>query len=223
MYEAHIVLIGKPDKNPLHCTSCMPIALLNTDFKILTKMLANGLMSVISQLVFEDQTEFIPDKATDINLRRVYTHIQLGPETTQGEILVFLNLEKDFDSVDWSYMQEVLSRFGFGPIFCQWIAILYHSPVAAGRLNGLVSELFPVARGKCQGYPLSPGLFALLIEPLAAALPASSMVQGIRVGVLEEKTALYADDMVLFLGDHDHSSINSRHFLPILRSQGKLG
>lgn len=67
------------------------------------------------------------------------------------------------------------------------------------------SEFFPVSRGTRQGCPLSLGLFALLIEPLAIALCVSTGVKGIQVSVLEEKTALYADKMVLFLGDNDQS------------------
>lgn len=96
LYKAHIVLIAKPDKDPPHCASYRPISLLNVDFKTLTKMLANRFMSVISHLVFEDQTGLMPDKATDINLRRVNTHLQLGPEITKVGILVFFGFRKGF-------------------------------------------------------------------------------------------------------------------------------
>lgn len=50
---------------------------------------------------------------------------------------------------------------------------------------------------------MSPGLFALLIKPLATALTASLEVRGIQIGSLTEKTALYVDDTVLFLRDSD--------------------
>lgn len=46
------------------------------------------------------------------------------------------------------------------------------------------------------GYPLSPALFALplALEPLAILIGNSSRVRGLRVGSLEEKISLYADD-----------------------------
>lgn len=47
---------------------------LNMDFKILTKILANRLLSVLCHLISPDQTWFMPDKAADNNLRWVYTH-----------------------------------------------------------------------------------------------------------------------------------------------------
>lgn len=43
----------------------------------------------------------MPQKATGITLRRVFTHIELHPEGPDNRELVFLDLEKAFDSVDW--------------------------------------------------------------------------------------------------------------------------
>lgn len=53
-------------------------------------------------------------------------------------------------------------------------------------------------RGTRQGCPL---LFALPSKPLAIAIRSSSEVRGFRGGIVEEKVALYADDLLLFLGD----------------------
>lgn len=89
----------------------------------------------------------------------------------------------------------------FGPVFFKWISILYDHPVVALRINGQVSGAFPVSRGTRQGCPLSLGLFVLLMEPLAIALRSSPHIQGIQIGSLTETTALYADDIVLVLGD----------------------
>lgn len=56
-------------------------------------------------------------------------------------------------------------------------------------------------RGTRHGCPLSPGLFALVIETLAIALHSSSQIQGITVGTLTETTVLYTEDLVLFIKD----------------------
>lgn len=58
---------------------------------------------------------------------------------------MFLDLEKVLDSIDWTCMSHVLSRMGFGPTFLKWI-FLYERPMAALRLNGRVSGVFPVAQ-----------------------------------------------------------------------------
>lgn len=52
-------------------------------------------------------------------------------------------------------------------------------------------------RGTRQGCPLSDLLFA--IEPLAFLLGAASDVTGLARGNIEEKVALYADNIILFL------------------------
>ena len=60
MLDAYIILLLKPGKDPLECSSYRPIALLNMDLKILIKVLARRLAQVISSLVDVDQTGFMP-------------------------------------------------------------------------------------------------------------------------------------------------------------------
>lgn len=70
MLEAYMVHLLKPGKDPMECSSYRPIALLNMDLKILTKVLATRLAKVIPSLVDIDQTGFMPSKSTDTNLWR---------------------------------------------------------------------------------------------------------------------------------------------------------
>lgn len=117
MSEAVIVVIPKPRKDPELCESYQPISLLNVDAKIVTKILANRLNSVILSLVHEDQTGFMPGKGTDINLRRLYTNISRAAITESPGVVASLDAEKAFDSVEWEFLWQVLKKFNFGPKF----------------------------------------------------------------------------------------------------------
>lgn len=92
-------------------------------------------------------------------------------------------------------------KFGFGPRFIRWVQMLYYNPTARIRTNNSLSLPFPLSRGTRQGCPLSPGLFALAMEPMAGRIRSAPSVQGIQVGVITDKISLYADDTLLFLKD----------------------
>lgn len=96
-----MVLVPKPGKGPTECSYYRPIALLNADLKILTKILATRLARIISSLIGIDRTGFMPGKSTDTNLRRVFTHLQLPNLEQPTRVLVSIDIEKAFDSVDW--------------------------------------------------------------------------------------------------------------------------
>lgn len=52
-----------------------------------------------------------------------------------------------------------------------------------------------------QGCPLSARLFSLMMEPIAVALRASSLMKGVQVCNLVKKASLYVNYVVLFLND----------------------
>lgn len=61
-----------------------------------------------------------------------------------------------------------------------------------------LSHPFKLQKGTRQGCPLSLLLFDLAIEPLFRYLAASPAIQGILVGSVELKLALFADDVIFF-------------------------
>lgn len=205
MSEAVIVVIPKPRKDPELCESYRPISLLNVDAKIVTKILANRLNSVILSLVHGDQTGFLPGKGTDINLRRLYTNISHATATKSPGVVASLDAEKAFDSVEWEFLWQVLERFNFGPKFISWVKLMYANPTARVRTNSTLSSPFNLHKGTRQGCPLSPGLFALAIQPLAILIRSSMATKGIEVGPLRKQISLYADDALLYLPDASDS------------------
>lgn len=205
MSEAVIVLVPKTGKDPEDCASYCPISLINADAKLLAKVLANRLTQVLDELIHVDQTGFMPGKGTEINLRRLFLNMSTTHDNIDSRVIASLDAEKAFDSVEWGYLWEVLGRYGFGAQFLKWLKLLYQSPTACIRTNGRISESFLLQQGMRQGCPLSPFLFALALKPLAILLRASQRVVGLRIGPLEEKVSLYADDTLFYLQDADSS------------------
>lgn len=57
-------------------------------------------------------------------------------------------------------------KLGFGEQFCTWVLQYTHPPEAQIKYAGFQSNVIFVFRGTSQGFPLSPLLFVLAIEPL---------------------------------------------------------
>lgn len=130
----------------------------------MAKTLAGHLSAMIEDLV---QTGFMPGKGTDLNARRLFLNLSLPHENTGTSVITSLDAEKAFNSVEWIYLREVMSRYGFGPRYLNWLRLLYRAPRAQVGTNARISEAFSLYHSTRQGCPLSPTLFALALEPLA--------------------------------------------------------
>ena len=116
-------------------------------------------------------------------------------------ILVAIDFEKAFDTVNFNFLIRTLHKFNFGPSFIQWICVLYKHSSSCVMNNGFTTGPFPLGRGVRQGDPLSPYLFILALETLAIRIREDSSIQGLKIGDEVIKLSLFADDMTCILKD----------------------
>lgn len=102
MMEADIVVILKPEKDPALFSFYRPISLLNTDIKILAKVLATRLMEVAPSLMYNKQTDFMPGKGMDLNIWHLFTNIAATISSGEPWVVFSLDAEKSIDSVELS-------------------------------------------------------------------------------------------------------------------------
>ena len=198
--QATLTLLLKKDKDPSECSSYRPISLLNADVKLYAKVLALRLEPFMSKLVNPDQTGFIKSRLGADNVRRLL-HIIEASSALKSPCAVFsLDAQQAFDRLEHHFLWTVLRRMGFGEQFVHMVQTLYSSPTATVLTGAQRSYAFPITRSSRQGCCLSPLLFALSLEPLAQAVRQSSH-SPITVHNTKHHISLYADDILLYLGD----------------------
>lgn len=91
--EACITLIAKKGRDPTDCASYRPISLLNTDVKILAKVLAHRLEDTLPSIIATDQTGFIRNRHSFFNVQRLFD-ILYSPCESAPECIISLDAEK---------------------------------------------------------------------------------------------------------------------------------
>ena len=120
-------------------------------------------------------------------------------------LLLFLDFEKAFDTLEWSFIQKALISFGFGPSIVKWFKNVYNNTKSCIMNNGWASNFFSVHSGVRQGCPLSPYHFIILAEILAKAIQKNADIKGLLVKDTEIKLSQYADDTTLILDGSEKS------------------
>ena len=110
-----IKLVPKKYSEPHFIKNWRPLSLLNCDYKIVAKAIANQIKSVISKLINNNQTGFIKGRFIGENIRLVDNIINYASENKIPGLLLFIDFEKAFDSLEWSFIERTLQYFGFGP------------------------------------------------------------------------------------------------------------
>ena len=196
-----ITLIPKEDSYLLNIQNWRPITLLNIDYKIASKALAKRIESVLPKLVHSDQTGFMKGRYIGENIRLINDVMEYTMSEKKGGILVSLDFEKAFDTLEWQFIMKVLDLFNFGENVKRWIRIFYTNIESTVLNNGFTTNWIKPTRGVRQGCPLSPYLFILSVEILSNKLRQTTEINGINLFGNEVKISQFADDTNLFCTD----------------------
>ena len=193
--ESIISLMDKLSKDILFIDHWRPLNLLNCDYKIYAKILANRLQMVTDQLISFDQRGFLKGRRMSDNIMELNTIIDYCQRENLPAIITAVDFRKAFDTVEWSAIQEILHAYGFKTEFIQMIMTCFNEFSTRVINNGKMSEYIKITRGTKQGCPISSLIFNLVVEIIAIKLRQCKDIQGINICGKVKITSQYADDL----------------------------
>jgi len=149
-----------------------PITLLNVDYKIASKVIAKRIEPILPSLIHLDQTGFMKGRYIGENIRLIANVMEQRKKFNGSGVLLSLDFQKAFDTLEWSCIHHVLKLYNFGDSLRNWVKIFYTDMESAVLNNGYATNWIKPSTGVRQGCPLSPYLFIL---------SASSAVKGISI------------------------------------------
>ncbi|GJW80372.1 RNA-directed DNA polymerase, eukaryota [Tanacetum coccineum] len=188
-------------------------------YKVISKILASRLAKVISSVIGPNQTAFISDKQILDGCLIANEIIRMTSIKNHKLLLFKVDFEKAFDSVSWSFLQDVMLQMGFGIKWRKWIQACLSSASILVLINGSPSNEFKMERGLRQGDPLSPFLFLLVVEALQISILevcSKGFFKGIYLANSGANLSLlqYADDARFF---GEWSRLNAKNLISILK------
>ena len=147
MRQAVITCIYKKG-NMEDITNWRPISLLNYDYIILAKILANRLQGSLDDLISKEETAAVKGRTIIENLQINRDIISFANTNNLEASIITLDQEKAFDRVDRKFLLKTLKKFGYGPKMISIIEALYNNIEAQIKINGNLSQSFPIDRSE---------------------------------------------------------------------------
>lgn len=203
--KTHVRLIPKI-RSPQKMQDYRPIALCSVYYKIIAKLLTKRLQPILSSIISENQSAFVPQRAISDNVlitHEVLHYLHTSNAKQRCYMAVKTDMSKAYDRIEWSFVKLVLERMGFHQTWVNWLMQCVTSVSYSYLLNGSAQGMVWPQRGLRQGDPLSPYIFIMCSEVLSGlCIKAQSekKLTGIKVGKESPRLnhLLFADDTMFF-------------------------
>ncbi|GJX46125.1 RNA-directed DNA polymerase, eukaryota [Tanacetum coccineum] len=118
--SSFIALIPK-SLDPKSVGDYRPISLIGSMYKVITKILATRLSVVISGLISDVQTTFLPNRQI-LDGPFIINELLARCHHKKQRAMVFkFDFAKAYDSIRWDYLEDVLHSFRFGSKWRSWM------------------------------------------------------------------------------------------------------
>nr|GEW48789.1 RNA-directed DNA polymerase, eukaryota, reverse transcriptase zinc-binding domain protein [Tanacetum cinerariifolium] len=135
-----------------------PVSLIRSVYKVIAKVLANHLVTVLDDIVDEIQSAFVTDRQI-MDGPFILNDIVHWCENKKKQSMIFkVDFEKAYDSVRLDFYDDMLRRFGFGEKWCKWIQSCHYSSKGSVLVNGSLTKEFQFHKGLFNGIKLDSSL-----------------------------------------------------------------
>ncbi|XP_022024382.1 uncharacterized protein LOC110924695 [Helianthus annuus] len=199
-----LALIPKVD-TPDSVLDYRPISCCNVLYKCISKIITERIKGSLGELVSINQSAFVPGRKISDNILLTQElmhnyHLNRGPARCAFKI----DIQKAYDTVSWSFLEDVLNGFGFHSKMVTWIMACVSSASYSISINGNLHGYFRGRRGLRQGDPMSPYLFTLVMEVLSLLLQhgaRSSSAFKFHAHCVKQRiiNVSFADDLFIFV------------------------
>ena len=191
-------LIPKANKDSRHIKNLRPITLLNTDYKIIEKAIANKMIPALDEIIHKDQRGFMKDRRISVNIRKMLDIMHQAEKEDLEAVVLSLDFVKCFDKCSFSILHGSLEYFQFGEVVKQWTEILYKNFQVKIQNNGHFSQNILIEKGVHQGGCCSSVYFLVIAELLAISMRHNENIEGITIKEIKSLLNQFADDMDIF-------------------------
>ena len=193
-----ITCIPKKGRDPRFVKNLRPITLLNTDYKLIEKMIANRLKPILMNLIHEDQKGFLAERRIGANICCILDIMEYLENNSEEGVVISVDYEKCFDRIEVQSLLGALDYFGFKQKILGWTTILYNGAKSCVINSGHCSKWFNVTRSVKQGGPCSAYYFIICAEVLTILLRKNENIDAFHMGDFKKLFGQYADDMDLY-------------------------
>ena len=190
-------LIPKVNKDTRRIKNLRPITLLNTDYKIIEKAVANKMIPALPCIIHQDQRGFMKERRISVNIRKILDIMYQAKKEDLEAVILSLDFVKCFDKCSFSILHGSLDFFQFGQVVKDWTKILYKDYTVEIQNNGFFSKKIPIKKGVHQGGCCSSVYFLVIAEILALALRRNENIEGFTMKDIKNILNQFADDMDL--------------------------
>ena len=203
-----ISLIPKKKKDNRYIKNMRPITLLNVDYKLIEKVLANKIKLLLKRLIHRNQTGFLADRHISTNIKKVMEVMEYADRLQEPGVILSVDYEKCFDRIEIESLIGALRYFDFPEVYVNWTYTLFTKPTARVTNNGHMSDRFEVQRGIKQGGPNSAYYFLLIAEILAISIRNNDHIEGFPINEIKDILGQFADDTDMYLKGNEQTINN---------------
>ena len=203
-HDARVAMLYKKG-DPAECSNYRPISLLCICYKMLAIILLERLQEAgAEQLLWRTQFGFRKGRGTQDALFIARRAIEQSWELKDGRaVLLALDWAKAFDSISPQSLMGALGRFGIPKPMVDMITAIYSDRRFYVRDFGTKSEWRRQHLGICQGCPLSPFLFIIVMTVLMNDAKHKLDQDPRYTGSCFESELVYADDTLILAIDDE--------------------